>query len=167
VEKEMKMAAKTAILALLDYHAWVNERLLGMAEGLAERDLLQDRGYGRGSVFATLLHILRTDARWRAGLTTGQRGPEIADEEFPQLADLRQGFQDEAAAWHTLASSLGEASLDEDVEFTDSRGSLSLPRWKIIHHILLHGMQHQAELAMALTTLGHSPGDLDLIYYRH
>jgi uncharacterized damage-inducible protein DinB len=34
-----------------------------------------------------------------------------------------------------------------------------------ITHLMLHGMQHRSELALMLTGFGHSPGDIDLVFY--
>ncbi len=32
-------------------------------------------------------------------------------------------------------------------------------------HMVFHGMQHRSEAAAMLTNFGHSPGNIDLIYY--
>jgi len=39
--------------------------------------------------------------------------------------------------------------------------------WHLLVHVVNHGTQHRSEVAMVLTGLGYSPGDLNmLIYFR-
>ena len=44
-----------------------------------------------------------------------------------------------------------------------SEGGVSL--WQALAHVVNHGTQHRAEAAALLTTVGCSPGDLDMIDY--
>src|SRR5690606_28986356 len=49
-------------------------------------------------------------------------------------------------------------------ELGDGR-TWSQPLWGMMLHIANHGTQHRTEVATMLTRFGHSPGDLDLIFY--
>jgi uncharacterized damage-inducible protein DinB len=40
----------------------------------------------------------------------------------------------------------------------------SIPMWQMLAHVVNHGTQHRSE-APASTAAGHSPGDLDLIFF--
>jgi len=37
--------------------------------------------------------------------------------------------------------------------------------WQAMVHLVNHGTQHRSEAAALLTDFGHSPGDIDLIYF--
>ncbi len=41
----------------------------------------------------------------------------------------------------------------------------SIPLWALNVHLVNHGTQHRSEVAMMLTDLGHSPGDLDMVFF--
>lgn len=38
-----------------------------------------------------------------------------------------------------------------------------VPLWLSMFHVANHGTQHRSEVAVMLTVLGHSPGDLELV----
>lgn len=62
---------------------------------------------------------------------------------------------------------LSDPILLEVVEYESALSGrrYAIPLWKMMAHLAHHGTQHRSEVALALTQLGHSPGDLDLIVY--
>jgi uncharacterized damage-inducible protein DinB len=36
-------------------------------------------------------------------------------------------------------------------------------RWVMMLHVVNHGTQHRSEVALMLTILGHSPGDMEIL----
>lgn len=161
------MTETPQLQTLFAYKFDTTHRLLAIARELQEDELERDPEYGRGSVKALFVHLLSADRGWRIGLETGQQPEGIQADQYPDLDSLQQAFEEEGSAWQTYLASLDQQAVSSEIELTTRRGmKRTFPRWRIIHHLLLHGMQHHAELAQLLTEYGHSPGDLDFIFYR-
>jgi uncharacterized damage-inducible protein DinB len=157
---------KTQYQTLFDYHWHTISRLLVCAGQLNQGDYQEKPGYGHGSIHDLLFHLLRTDWSWRLALQTGKQVASIRPENYPTLESIQTGIDQEKAEWQALLDSLSEAEVEASLDLTNRRGDVfTLPRWRILQHLILHGMQHQAELAQLLTAKGQSPGDIDFIFY--
>jgi uncharacterized damage-inducible protein DinB len=151
---------------LFAYHWHTNSHLLGLAAQLDEADYQGQPGYGRGSMHEIFFHLLRAMNNWRQGIETGKIQQPLKIEDFPTLASIRAGMQKEQAAWQMLLDRWSVEDIDGDVTMSRRSGDVqTLPLWRILHHLALHGMQHHAELALLLTQKGKSPGDIDFIFY--
>jgi uncharacterized damage-inducible protein DinB len=153
----MKMEYQT----LFAYQNHTNQRLLRGAAGLSEADYREHPGYGLGSVHDLFVHLLSAGRVWRAVLL-GERPSRAHAADFPDIASLQAAFDQEEAAWRSYLDGLEEADLQAAVTL---RGERSIPRWRILQHLILHGMQHAAEIAHLLTLKGQSPGDIDFIFF--
>ena len=61
---------------------------------------------------------------------------------------------------------LTDDALAAPLAYTTTRGTpMQDTLWQVLVHVLNHGTQHRAEVAVALTAFGRSPGDVDLIVY--
>lgn len=153
------MSEQTHIQTLFAYHFATTEQLIaGVAQlAPAERGPLQD----------ILVHLLAVDYAWRITLESSQQPARLAAEDYPTLDALRAGFAAEGAAWAALIAGLDDAAIDGAILATRRTGEqMPLDRWRICFQVLMHGMQHHAELAQLLTEAGHSPGNIDFIFYR-
>jgi uncharacterized damage-inducible protein DinB len=168
MQKEVTMFIKSQFQTLFAYHWHTNRRLMECAAKLSEADYIANPGYGHGSIHDLLFHLLRTDQGWRLGLETGRQVSPLRQEDFPNLESLQIGFESEQLAWQALLDTLGEEEIEGDINLTTWRGDvMTFPRWRILQHLVLHGMQHHSELAQLLTAKGQSPGNIDFIFFTY
>ena len=156
-----------AFQTLFAYHAHTQRQLLASAAELDPAAYHRHPGYGHGALHDLFLHGLRTDAAWRIGLETGQQPAPLPADQFPTLAAVQAGLEAEKHAWQTLLAGLVAAALTGTINLTSQRGTVhAFTRWRVLQHVVLHGMQHHAEIAQLLTAAGRSPGNIDFIFYR-
>lgn len=152
---------------LFAYHWHTTTRLLECAARLDETTYRDKPGYGHGSIHDVLFHLLRTDQSWRLALETGKQLSGAQPEDYPTLESLRAGFEQEQAAWRALLEKYSAAEIEGEISLTNWRGEiLAMPLWRVLQHLILHGMQHHAELAQLLTAKGQSPSNLDFIFFQ-
>lgn len=154
------MTMQSHYQTLFAYHWHTTQRLLALVEKVAETAVFS-------TCHQTLSHLLSTDYSYRTALETGQQPAHLAADQFPTLSNLKTGFLEEQSKWSTLLASLNDDDIAGSADLTTLRGhTMSFPRWRILQQVLLHGMQHHAELAQLLTEQSHSPGDLDFIFFQ-
>jgi len=160
------MFSKSQFQTMFAYHWHINLRLTECAARLGEADYKDNPGYGHGSIHDLLFHVLRTDQGWRLGLETGRQLSPLRQEDFPDLTSLQIGFEREQVAWQALLDRLGAEEIEGNIDLTTWRGDMmTFPRWRILQHLVLHGMQHHSELAQLLTAKGQPPGNIDFIFF--
>ena len=157
---------QTQFATLFAYHWHTTLQLLDAAQHLDESAGQEDPGYGHGSIQGILFHLLRTDRNWRLTLQTGRPQSGLNAEDYPSLEALRAGFLEEQRAWQDLLAGYTPEQIEGDLSLTNYRGEASvIPGWRVLQHLILHGMQHHSELAQLLTARGQSPGNIDFIFY--
>jgi uncharacterized damage-inducible protein DinB len=166
-QETVAMSDAERFKTLFNYHWHTTGRLMDGAAALGVGDYLDNPGYGHGSVHGLLFHLLQTMRSWRVGLVSGRQQSGIDPAGYPDLPSLRAGLAEEQAAWDALLAGWRDEDIAADVELISYRGdALTIPRWRVLQHLVLHGMQHHSELAALLTAKGQSPGGLDFIFFR-
>lgn len=160
------MSSAAYLRTLFAYRWDTLGRLAAAAEGMDDTAYRERPGPNRRSAHELLLHMLQAERAWRVALESGSQPAPLPAEQFPDLAALRAALAEERTAWEALLAGLDDAAVGEVVALTSARGVWPIPRWRVLHHLVLHGMQHHAELAEILTDAGRSPGDIDFIFYR-
>ena len=160
------MSLKEHFQTLFEYHMHTTRHLIASAAQLDHEVYHQDGEYGHGSIHDLLFHLLQADQGWRIGLETLKQEAGLPADDYASLESLSQAFEEEELAWEAYLRGLSGADIESDLTLTDRRGNhRTFPLWRILQHLILHGMQHHSEIAQMLTLAGQSPGNLDFIFY--
>lgn len=154
------------IRTLFEYHWATTKRLFEHAGQLEQATYLAEIEYGHGSIHKLLFHILAADHGWRLGLETGEQQSGLSQDEYPNIGSLTSLLANETRAWDAYLNRLSEADLQQEITLKTLRGQTrTFPLWRILIHLVLHGMQHHSELSHMLSEHKLSPGNIDFIFY--
>lgn len=154
------------LLLIYDYNDWANKRILHAAEKLRQEELTQELPMSWHSILETLSHILSAEWVWRMRCQGSSPAALLDPDQFSTLEVLRKRWDEEEAAMRGFLESLSDADLDRIVDYKNTQGKpFRRVLWQILLHVVNHGTQHRAETGLYLTTLGHSPGDIDMSVY--
>jgi uncharacterized damage-inducible protein DinB len=162
---------KAYVEQLIDYNYWANGLVMKYAEKLSAEQFLQEHSYSQNSVRDLLAHVMLAERTW---LDRMQGKSRVLDEfkkfsnpdRFRTIKTLYGEWFDLELQMRDYLSGFSEKKLLEEFEYLRSDESEHQNRYlDIFTHICFHGMQHRSELAVILTNLGYSPGNLDYIAY--
>jgi uncharacterized damage-inducible protein DinB len=159
------------IRTLIDYNQWANDKILAAAGRLSDAELERPLpGAGHGSILGQLRHVVQTQAGWHTGLT-GQT--DSAEGGAAMLAaDSRYDFTSRAGVWRAYSTAQDDLRALGHTLTAEQLAQPFLPHrlpgmtlGEVMVHTLLHAQHHRGETAALLTGLGHSPGDVDLLFF--
>ncbi len=67
---------------------------------------------------------------------------------------------------HAFVDKQSDEQLQDVVRYTNGAGQKNaFYMWQILFHQANHAMQHRSEVALLMTSMGHSTGELDFGFY--
>jgi uncharacterized damage-inducible protein DinB len=161
------MSSVEHVRALYAYNEWANNHLLAVCESIPEEQLAERRGASFESILTTFAHIAAAQINWLERWVSGRnRIPTLELQQMPDLGTVRAAFLASHAGLQEFLAGLDEERLAAPLAFRDSSGTESnRPLWQLMTHVANHGSYHRGEIALMLSETGHSPGDLDFIFW--
>lgn len=151
---------------LIDYNRWANGRLLMPASELTEDEFTAPIGLSMESIRGVLAHQLGTEVIWLARCRGESPSSILSQRDLPAFDSLRRRWHEQDAEQEVFLARLTDADVNAPVTYRTTRGQeFSTPLGQVVMHVVNHGTQFRSEAGVALTQLGHSPGDVDLIVY--
>jgi uncharacterized damage-inducible protein DinB len=160
------MKSTTLIRALYSYNAWANERILHAAGQLTRPQFESGAAGSYDTVRGCLLHILTGQWLWLSRWQGDSPRALLDPADFATLAAIQAHWQVVERDSRIFIAELKESDLDRQVDYRTTAGEpCRQTLWHLLLHQVNHATQHRSEAAVMLTRLGHSPGDLDMLYY--
>lgn len=155
-------ASQTMLEGIYQHSRFANGRLLDQAEQLSDAELDAERPGMFGTIRVTLQHMMQAQQSWLRRVQGLDPVEPWADDAFPTIADLRKEWDTLDTENLAYVTTLTGDQLIERLRMRSWRGwEMEAPRWQALIHQAFHQHQHRGELAMVLTNLGHSPGEID------
>lgn len=166
------------------FNEWANNRILDTAAKVPEAALKTQPLGSYTTVIADLAHVIGAQVTWLGRWRTGKMpGGALRFDSIESLAELRSEAERSHRDLRVYFSSLTDEDVDADAEYelwidpewSDEQRAEVLarytnpqvwPRWKMFHHLANHGTYHRGEIAMCLTALGESPGEMDFLHWQ-
>jgi uncharacterized damage-inducible protein DinB len=152
---------------LARYNVWATRRLLEAIAPLSDEDYRRDVGLFFKSIHGTLNHLLVGEHMlWYRRFAEGISPKLALDEEIEPVRErLAQALRGGAANWVPLIESWPIEKFDGLLSYTTMRGiPANLPFAPTLAHVFNHGTHHRGQITAALTMLGQSCPELDLVF---
>ena len=157
--------AVAALLRRYDYGYWANRKLLAVVAQLTPEQFTQDVAGSYGSVRNTMVHTLSAEWGWLDRSGGHARGPALKAGEFPTLHSVTDKWTEIEGHMRRFLSNLKDDDLARVVEFEMLGRKFQMTVNEMLEHAANHGVHHRGQLALLLRVLGHTPGNVDLLFY--
>jgi uncharacterized damage-inducible protein DinB len=148
------------------YWAW--NRVLDQVAQISQDDYTAPRMLDHESIRTTMMHAMGAEIRYLT-VWKGEPAPERLDPQTTSTADaMRSIWVDQQKKTESFLATLTDADCARQIKQISRDGQETVtPLNVLMAQALNHHAQHRAEIALHITQLGHSPGDLDVTrYYR-
>ncbi|MGA3131938.1 MAG: DinB family protein [Terracidiphilus sp.] len=164
--------SRQALLYLVDYSVWADQQLLSACTELTPEEQSRDLGSSHTGVSGTLRHIYDSERFWLSQFrksellpltefTNPRRFPPTPPE--PNLHDLQQRWREVWEGLHNYVETLPEAEFAFELHAID----WTIPRWKLLLHVVNHATLHRGQVMGMLRQLGKQPPTNDIFIGYH
>ncbi len=151
---------------LYDYTNWANHLILDAAAAISVEEQMRDRGVSHQSMHGTLLHMLFAEWVWLARWKGSSPAAPLRAEDFPDLASIRNYWQQIEAEYADFLASLTDEALQANVTYKDiASNEYQNPLGLLMHHVVNHATLHRGQVVAMIRQLGIKPPATDFLFF--
>lgn len=157
---------KQDIILLYKYNRWANAKILDATANVTSDQFLAPGIFPHGGLRDTLVHTLFAEWIWRHRWEGTSPVVRLKPEDFSTFESLRARWGDEEKLLMSFVDNTTDEKLNNYFFYKATDGTpYERVLWQAMFHLVNHGTQHRSEAAALLTDFGHSPGDIDFVYF--
>jgi uncharacterized damage-inducible protein DinB len=150
---------------LFDYSYWATRQLLTKAAEASEVTFRASADISYRGLRATLVHALDVERSWRLrlqGEPAEVYDAQLQPETFVDVGSLAEAWAEDEKQMRDWLGTLEDDTMNEVVDLGPKD---QFPLWMSLLHIITHSTQQRRDAALILERAGHSPPELDFLYY--
>jgi uncharacterized damage-inducible protein DinB len=160
------MRSASDLRRLYDYNYWANEKLLAVVSQLSPEEFTREVSGSYGSIRNSLVHVLSAEWGWLDRCGGHARGAKLEAADYPDASTLIARWGQVEGWMRGFLAELADEDLARDIEFAMGTGAKHVvPLGDLMHHSVIHAVHHRGQVAVMLRTLGHTPGNFDMLIY--
>ena len=156
---------KQIISQMYEYSIWANGKLFDAAMPLTNEQLLKPFTNYQFSILGSFVHTVSAEWRWYQSWIGTPMDERLTVNDLPTIEAVCARWEKLYVERRAFIESLTPERLEQPLVRKLQGKDQSITLWKALVHVANHGTQHRSEIALMLTDLGHSPGDLDMVWY--
>ena len=119
------------------------------------------------SIRNTLVHMMSAEGGIVDRCGGPRRGDTLKPVDFPTLDSIVRYWATQEGKVRGFLAGLTDADLSRRIEFTVPLFSFSpvIAVGEILHHTAIHSIHHRGRVTLLLRALGHTPGNVDMLFY--
>lgn len=151
------MNSADRLLRLFDFDAWSNREVLAI---LKEQESFEQHK----KVMSLFSHVLAAEELWYLRISNGDLSQLKVWPSYT-LDVIENMIDDFSDAWPRLINE-NEADPDRIISYKNTSGTAyNTMLSDILHHVVIHGQHHRAQIATLLRQSGITPPPTDFIFY--
>jgi len=152
------------------YTIWADDHISQIVRQVTQGDpalLTAPQPLALKSILETIVHVMAAQHAWLLRLEGHSPTRLVDSSDYPDLDSLSIEWARVHKAWAAFVAS--GINPDRLITYKTTNGvEYTHPLGLLVWHMVNHSTEHRGQLAAMCTAAGHSPGDIDLLYYlRH
>jgi uncharacterized damage-inducible protein DinB len=151
---------------LYDYGYWADRKLFEVISRIPPEQFTQSVGGSFGSIRNTVVHIMSAEWGWLERCGGAKRGPKLNGADYPTVESVTETSNKIEKHVREFLATLKDDDVARDAEYLNDKGEKrAMPLGELMQHAANHGTHHRGQVAMLLRMLGHTPGNIDILFY--